>query len=168
MTPDVPITSAAYAMVAETLQGKAASDFIMTNVNTSLSQVNMDYIFTNTNYANLKALVDGTSSQYILSTPTAAVGFNGQRLTNVGTPTAGGDATTKTYVDSNLGGKTVDVSGVGAGIGGGRTLVWDQVLNKWTTSATGVGWSCRRGHRLEWRQYHGGGNSFGRRRDDSQ
>ncbi|MGZ3721728.1 MAG: hypothetical protein ACXVA9_02280, partial [Bdellovibrionales bacterium] len=138
MTPNVPITSAAYAMVAETLQGKATSDFILGNLNSSLRQANVEYIFSNLNYPNLKALVDGTSSQYILATPTANVGFNSKRLINIADPSSPQDAATKNYADTFLGGKSVDVTGVGVGVGGGRTLIWDQVANKWVTSSTGA------------------------------
>src|SRR4029079_7804408 len=34
--------------------------------------------------------------------PTAAVSLNGQKITNLGTPTVGTDATTKTYVDGEI------------------------------------------------------------------
>jgi hypothetical protein len=137
MTPDVPLTSSAYAMVAQTLEGKQVSDFILTNVNTSLSQANVEYLFTNTNYPTLKALVDGTSTQYISSSPSSAVNLNSQRLTNVANPTGAQDAATKSYTDGNLGGLPLNVSGVGLGVGGGKTLVWDQVADKWVTSSTG-------------------------------
>src|ERR1019366_7270179 len=94
MTPDVPIVSSAYAMIAETLQGKTPQDFIFSNVNSQLQQVNVDYIFSNLNYPTLKALVDGTATQYISSAPTSAVSLNSQRMINVADPSAAQDVAT--------------------------------------------------------------------------
>ncbi len=139
MTPDVPLASAPYAMVAESLQGKAATDLVQINsdANNSLTQANVEYLFSNTNYPRVKALVDGTSTQYISSAPSAAVGFNSQRLTGIANPTSAQDAATKIYTDTSLGGKTFDPAGVGAGIGGGSTIIWDQVQNKWIIATVG-------------------------------
>lgn len=39
-----------------------------------------------------------------MAAPTAAVSLNGQKITNLATPTASGDATTKAYVDDKLAG----------------------------------------------------------------
>ncbi|MGE3760165.1 MAG: hypothetical protein AB7H97_20540, partial [Pseudobdellovibrionaceae bacterium] len=135
MTPDVPIGSAAYAMIAETLQGKRPADFIQVHddVTNDLNQANVENIFSSTNYPKLTALLGGTSGDYIPSTPTSAVGFNNQRITNVAAPTAASDATNKNYVDSNIGGKTADVTGVGPATGDGHTLIWDQATAKWIT-----------------------------------
>ena len=138
MTPDIPLTSSAYAMVAETLNGHSASDFVLTNVNSSLSQVNVEYAFSNTNWPTLKSLIDGTSGEYIPSTPTSAVGFNSQRLTNVANPTGAQDAATKSYTDANLGGQLVDMTGVAPGMGGGKILTWDQTAGKWVAGSTGA------------------------------
>ena len=138
MTPDIPLTSSAYAMVAETLGGHSASEFILSNVNSSLSQANVEYAFSNTNWPTLKSLIDGTSGEYIPSTPTSAVGFNSQRLINVGTPTGNSDAATKGYADGNLGGEPVDMTGVAPGMGGGKILTWDQTLGKWVAGSTGA------------------------------
>ena len=138
MTPDIPLTSAAYAMVAETLQGHSASEFLLSNNNTSLQQANVEYAFSNTNWPTLKSLIDGTSGEYIPSTPTSAVGFNSQRLINVGTPTGNSDAATKGYADANLGGEPVDMTGVAPGMGGGKILTWDQTLGKWVAGSTGA------------------------------
>jgi hypothetical protein len=135
MSPDVPIVSSAYAMVADTLQGKTLSNFILTNANSSLQQANVETVFSNVNYPKLTALLNGTSTQYISSAPSSSVNFNSQQLTGVADPTAAQDAATKNYVDTNVGGKTLDVSGVGLGTGGGKTLVWDQTNNKWVAQA---------------------------------
>jgi hypothetical protein len=73
MTPDVPITSAPYAMVAQTLQGKTPANFILSNLNagSSLNQNSVETVFSSSNYAQLLALLGGSSNQYI------AAGSNG-------------------------------------------------------------------------------------------
>src|SRR6185503_10564130 len=86
----------------------------------------------------LKSLIDGTSGEYIPSTPTSAVGFNSQRLINVGTPTGTSDAATKGYTDTNVGGQPVDMTGIAPGMGGGKILTWDQTLGKWVAGSTGA------------------------------
>src|SRR6185312_8087072 len=65
MSPDVPIVSSAYAMIADTLQGHPASDFLLSNVNSDLQQANLENVFSNVNYPKLSALLNGTSTQYI-------------------------------------------------------------------------------------------------------
>lgn len=134
--PDTAVTTTPTAMVAETLQGRDLSGFILANsALTHMNQADLEYIFNNSNYARIKALADGSSTAYMAATPAAAVGFNNQRITNVGTPTAATDAATKGYSDSNIGGKTADVTGVGPATGNGYTLIWDQATQKWTTGA---------------------------------
>ena len=75
MTPDVPITSAPYAMVAETLQGKAPTDLIQvhSDVNNALTQANAEFAFSATNFPLLQALLNGTSSQYLVTSPAAVI-----------------------------------------------------------------------------------------------
>lgn len=123
MTPDVPMTSSAYAIVASTLDGKRANDFVQikNDVNTSLSQENLEDIFSATNFPRLQAMVNGSG----------VASFGGSRLSNIAAPTAGTDAANKSYVDGNLGGKAIDVSGVGLGQGDGKTLIWDAAAAKW-------------------------------------
>src|ERR1019366_2659603 len=132
MTPNVPISSAPFAMVADTLQGKAPTDLIQVHndATNSLNQANAEYIFSNLNFPKLKSIVDGNSTEYI----SPATGMNSQRLINVADPTAATDAATKNYTDTMVAGKGIDVSGIGAGVGGGKTLMWDQVQNKWVTT----------------------------------
>ena len=112
MTPDVPIGSSAYAMVAETLQGKRPTDFVQTrdDVSTDLNQTNIETIFSAVNFAKLVQILSGN--------------FGNQTLTNVGTPSAGTDAVNKNYADANVGGKIADVSSVGPAAGNGQTLIW--------------------------------------------
>src|SRR5690606_15799042 len=52
LTPNVPITSAAYALYADRLQGKEAADFIQVkdDAGTELNQANVEDVFSATNY----------------------------------------------------------------------------------------------------------------------
>ena len=88
MTPGVPIVSSAYALVADTLQGKSADQFIQVadGGTSALTQANTGYAFSTTNWPKLKALIDGASTQYQSATPTGPLDYNGQRLTDVGNP----------------------------------------------------------------------------------
>lgn len=122
MSPDVPVTSAAYAMIAETLEGKHAADFVQVRDDAThdLNQTNVESIFSVANFAKLVALLSGDAS-------------NQKRLTNVVDPTAASDAATKGYADGNVGGKIGDFTGVGPAVGNGNTIIWDQAQNKWVT-----------------------------------
>src|SRR5262249_40260680 len=137
LNPDGPITPAPHSMVAGTLQGKKTPNFVLTNKSTSLSQADVEAVVNKTKYANLMSLVAGNSPFYFETNPTSAMNINGQNLINVANPTNPQDAATKNYSDNNLGGQTLDSSGVGVGIGGGRTLIWDQVQKKWVTGMVG-------------------------------
>ena len=129
MSPNVPIVSAAFAMVADTLRGLTPADLVQVNgASAMLTQPNVENIFSNINYPKLDALLNGTSTQYLPTTPVAPVSMNNQRIVSVADPTGLQDAATKNYSDNNLGGKTIDSAGIGLGVGGGKTLVWDQIL----------------------------------------
>lgn len=65
-------------------QIKANSTHVDDNFNTLLNGVNG------------KLDLDGTSS------PTADISWNGRKITNLATPTAGGDAASKSYVDNAI------------------------------------------------------------------
>ena len=67
MTPDVAVTSAPYAMIADTLQGKTPANFVLTNLNSSLTQANVENVFSTTNYPLLLALLGGSSNQYVMA-----------------------------------------------------------------------------------------------------
>ncbi len=127
MTPDVPITAAAYALVADTLQGKAAADFVQIkdDVGTDLNQSNVETVFSATNYAKVLQLLNNTF--------TGGYSFNSQRVTNVGAPTAATDAANRGWVDGHVGDKAADLSGVSAGTNNGATIIWDAGTNKWIT-----------------------------------
>lgn len=139
LSPDMIMDSVPSALVAQSVQGveKAGILQVQNDASTVLTQSNAANIFSTTNYPALVALLNGSSTQYIPSTPTSAPNFNGQRLTNLANPTSAQDAATMAYADSKLGGKTVDVLGVGAGVGGGDTLLWDATLNKWYAAPGG-------------------------------
>ena len=143
LSPSVPVVSSAYAMVADSLNGKSDADFIQVNGTSALTQANEEYAFSLTNWPRLKALLDGTSSQYLPSSPTVPLDVNGQKIVDLADPTNAQDAVTKHYADSNLGGFGLDPTGVGPTMGAGSTLVWDQVADKWkvgtiSNSPTGV------------------------------
>src|ERR1044072_909638 len=127
------IQGSAYAVGSDTCQGKVASDLsnIRNDGTTVLTQPNVENIFSAANYPKLTALLNGSSSLYLPTAGTSPVSVSGNRVINVGAPPAATDAVTKGYADANVGGKTTDVTGIGAGIGGGSTLVWDQAQNKW-------------------------------------
>jgi hypothetical protein len=127
MSPEVAVTSAAYAMVADTLSGKQASEFIQVkdDVGTDLNQSNVETVFSAANYAKLLQLLNNTFS--------AGYSFNGQRVTSVGSPTAGTDAVNRTWTDTHVADKSADLSGVGAGTGQGATLIWNASANRWDT-----------------------------------
>ena len=133
LTPDVPLVSSANALIADSVQGKTATDFIqvLDNGTTVLNQTNAQYTYSATNWPRLKALLDGNSTQYLPTTPTMPVSLNNQRVTNVSDPTAAQDVATKNYADTTLGGKGVDVSAVSLSTGDGDVLQWDTVVNKW-------------------------------------
>ena len=135
LTPDAPIVSTAFALVADSLQGRHAADFLQVNTGSaSLSQGNAEYAFSATNWPRLKALVDGASTQYLSTTPTAAVSMNSQRVTNLTDPTQPQDAATKHYADTMLAGKPVDTSAITAMTGTGDVLQWDGTANKWVAA----------------------------------
>ena len=145
LTPDVPVVSSAYAMVADSLQGKSADEFlqIADNGSTALTQPNAAYAFSTINWPRLKALLDGNSNQYLPTTPTVPVDLNGQRVIDIADPINPQDVATKNYSDTKVAGREVDISAVGPMTGGGSALLWDQTANKWVatainTSATGT------------------------------
>lgn len=135
LNPDTRITAVPTAMIADsanTLEGKAASAFLLTNTSTALLQANVENVFSATNYSTLTTLLAGG---YISSAPGAPVGFNNQRLTSLADPTGAQDAATKKYADTKLAGQDVSTSGTALGSGGGMVLTWDQVQNKWVAQA---------------------------------
>lgn len=129
-TPDFPVTSVPYAMVAENLQGKSAVDFVQVrdDANYDLNQTNVENVFSAVNYPRLLQLL----------TPSASVGFGGQRITNIADPTSAQDATTKNYVDTRVAGLAIDLQDVAPGNGQGKILAWDAAQAKWVATAAGT------------------------------
>ncbi len=127
LSPNTLITSVPSSLVAETLQGKLPSQFLQVkdDAATDLSQSNLENIFSATNYAKLQQLLTNSFS--------SSYSFNGQVISNVGSPTSATDAVNRGWVDSHIGDKTADLSGVGAGTNDGHTIIWDAANNKWTT-----------------------------------
>ncbi len=134
MNPEVPIASSAYALVAESVQGKRAADLVQVRDDMAfdLSQANVENVFSSANYARLQQLLS----------PSAPVGFSGQRLTNIADPSSAQDATTKAYSDTRLAGQTIDLVDVAAGFGGGKVLTWDQTAAKWVASVPTIAGSA--------------------------
>src|SRR6202011_5910950 len=124
-------SQAFFADTANSLDGYTKNDFILTNTNTSLNQANVESVFTASNYTQLMALLSGNATS-VFSSASAPISIDGQRLTNVNSPSVGTDATNKTYVDGNLGGQTLDLTGIGTNVGNGDTLVWNASQDKWT------------------------------------
>ncbi len=140
LTPPMPLSSVPTAMVADSLQGRSPTDMIQVNTGSGkqLTQANVEYVFGDTTkVGHLKDLVDGVSTQYMVAAPTTSIDFNNQKIVNLSAPTGANDAVNKTYSDTKLGGLTIDPTGVGTGVGGGKTLVWDQAASKWVTATAG-------------------------------
>lgn len=136
--PDTAITTSPTAMVAETLQGRSLSGFILADSSVAhMNQTDIATIFNATNYTKLTDLLNGNSGQYMPSSPAAAVSFNNQRITNLADPSAATDAATKNYADTYIGGKSADTSSVSTSAGDGYVLAWDKTANKWKAVAPG-------------------------------
>jgi hypothetical protein len=125
LSPNFNMGALPYAMVAESLQGKAPSDLVQVrdDAGYDLNQSNIENVFSATNFAKLLQLLNNTF--------TASYSVNGQRLTNVAAPTAGTDAVNRNWSDGHVGDKAAVMTAVGSGFGGGMTLVWNQTSNQW-------------------------------------
>lgn len=113
---DLPIEASAYALYADSLQGKSSSDLLQVNTagGKALSQSNLESVFQSNSYVTeLLALIAGSSTQYARSQA-------GGQIT-VASPVAGTDAANKSYVDSKIGGSSLDLTGLAAG----QSLSWD-------------------------------------------
>jgi hypothetical protein len=115
LSPSLSVESVPFALMADSLQGKAASDLI--NVNTSsaaVSQANLESVFqSSSNVTQLLALINGTSSLY--STPSGTNAFTGgvsfsSPPTLTTEPTSANQVANKKYCDSTIAGDTADTS----------------------------------------------------------
>ena len=140
LAPAVPVMSAAYAMVAESVGGVTKDQLLQVSSNgsTALTQANLQTTYSTVNWPKLQALLNGTSGAFMPTNPVAAVDMNGQRVIDVLDPSAPQDAATKHYADSNLGGSALDLTAVGPTMGNGSTLTWDQVASKWVAGPSNV------------------------------
>jgi len=148
LSQDMQINSVPYALYADTLQGRSASDFLQTisaleslGAGTTQSRIND---IANTRYSVLDQLLAGTSALYVR--PGAAANFTSsvsftQAPTYGGAITAGTQLVTKNYCDANIAGFAADASVTSLAAGdAGKTLSWDG--SKWvaqipsTTDAT--------------------------------
>ncbi len=78
-----------YALQADSLQGKGASDFVqVNNATAALTQFNLESVFANAaSVTELQSLIAGTSSSFVQAggggfAPTSSVNFNGQDIAN--------------------------------------------------------------------------------------
>lgn len=133
LTPDLKVESSPYAVIAETLQGKAPEDFLQVNTSAgqALSQSNLENIFSSTNYQKLLDLL----SSFVSIGGSNTVDFQGKRLTNVADPLSAADASTKGYTDARIAGRDADTATISSlnALDLGKTLVWDG--SKWTAQS---------------------------------
>jgi|GEM_PF-3511892 len=138
LAQDHVIKSAPYSLYASQISGIDNNNILQANQNgAQLTQANLENVFASpTDDDDLRDLIDGNSKDYLSSYPAASVGFNSQRVTDVGAPADANDATNKNYVDSNLGGESFNPGPLGMG-DSGKLLGWDG--SQWVTVATGNG-----------------------------
>ncbi|MCM2280955.1 MAG: hypothetical protein NDI61_03815 [Bdellovibrionaceae bacterium] len=139
ITPDHDVQSVPYALHASQLEGLGKASFIQVNTATSnLSQANANQLFQPANFTELMNLLNGTSTQYAKSIDLpmsgAALDLSTGGVIVPNTPPSATSAVNRTYVDATLGGKSLDVSTVGATAGNGKVLTWDQAANKWVVA----------------------------------
>jgi trimeric autotransporter adhesin len=68
LEPMLTVGASAYAMNADALEGKAASEFLNLTPGTNLTQSNVEGVFSSTNYPRLTDLLSGSSEMYMRST----------------------------------------------------------------------------------------------------
>ncbi len=137
LTENHNIVSVPYASNAASIGGLTPSDLL--NINTTgsyvLTQANLQNVFDGANHTELLALIAGSSSQYLQSSPSGDFSMNSNKITNVATPTAANDAANKNYVDNSIGGAAADnttITGLAAGQSG-HVMYWDGT--QWTAGA---------------------------------
>ncbi|HEV2914990.1 MAG TPA: tail fiber domain-containing protein, partial [Pyrinomonadaceae bacterium] len=96
-------TTANTATTATTASGvsAAAGDSVVTAINASSSTINAARLPSGLATQNGSNTFSGTNTFSTSPTFSAGLSADGQRVTNVGTPTAASDAATKAYVDAN-------------------------------------------------------------------
>ncbi len=137
LSQNIQFTSTPYALSAGSINGLNAAEILTINNGGSnvLTQANLEWAFaTSARFAELQALIDGTSTQYLSGTPAADFSVNSNKITDVAPPTLANDATNKAYVDQNIAGLAVDVPTVSAlaAAESGEVLTWNGT--QWTSS----------------------------------
>lgn len=126
LAPNTLVTAVPTALVAEsalTLQGYGTGSFLMQNASSGfdLTQAHLENVFSSGNYTKLTDLLAGRLPA------STFIDAGNQRVTNVATPGTTSDAVNKGYADTNIGGRTLELTTVPDG----STLVWNQAQNKW-------------------------------------
>ena len=143
-TPYV-IQSVPYAIEAERLAGKSATDFLQ--VTSDSTQTKVNDIMAPSAYTELLALINGTSSNFLRPsgagfTPVSAVNFNGQNLTNATGLTLSGSANRTVSVDrhptSDTAGSQLLLQAGGASSSANDKNGGKLVLSSGTSTGTGT------------------------------
>ncbi|RYZ76112.1 MAG: hypothetical protein EOP05_06020, partial [Proteobacteria bacterium] len=122
-----------YALEAERISGLAATDLLQTTTDSTQNKLNT--IMVPTTYAELLALINGTSSRYATTSNgsfSSNIDLNNNKITDLASPTAATDAANKQYVDNTLATKATDVATLSALNSGdsGKVLSWNGT--QWT------------------------------------
>lgn len=138
------IQSVPYALEAERLAGKSSTDFLQ--VTTDTTQTKLNNIMVPATYTELLALLNGTSSQFLTPsganfTPTSAVNFNSQNITNASGISLNGSAARSIAMDrqstSNTAGNQLSINASGATSGATDKNGGNLILSGGTSTGTG-------------------------------
>jgi hypothetical protein len=135
ITQNHDIVSVPYAYSAASINGLTPADLLNrdTTATNVLTQANLVWLFETARYTELQALINGTSTQYLSGSITSDISLGTNRITNLGPPTAGTDATNRDYVDQNIGGNTASIGTLGPG-NDGQVLTWDGSAGQFVAS----------------------------------
>ncbi len=114
LTQDHNVVSVPFASSAHSVSGLTATDLLTIRDDASfqLNQTNLETVFSNANWAELQALLDGSSSSFVQPAPTGDVDNNNQKIVNLADPdpSQGKDAVNVDYANSYIGGQAVDTA----------------------------------------------------------
>ncbi len=131
LAQDHNVVSVPYASNASSLNGLSASEILTINSGTgfNLDQNNLEFVFSDANWSELQALLDGSSASFTAGAPTTDVNNNNQKIVNLADPDplVDSDAVNVGYANSYIGGQQVNSSDLDAlGVGeDGQVLTWD-------------------------------------------
>ncbi len=129
LAQDHNVLSVPYAVSANSVDGLTAGDLIRIRDDASfqLNQSNLEFVFSNANWTELQALLDGSSSSFSSGAPSSDVDNNNQKIINLANPSVDSDATNKGYVDGNIGGQAVNSTNLDAlnFTNANEVLAWD-------------------------------------------